>query len=141
MLALINDRRLQLGQPPLGFLNPALYRLRERGHGGALFDVSGAGSCGMRSGCRARGEGGGAGGAPYTRERVGGAGRGHAVGARAGLDGVPTLSVPQVTQGCHLSCLDGTVQGQGFCAGPAWDAVTGWGTPDFPLLLRALTAP
>ena len=44
MLALINDRRLQRGQPPLGFLNPALYRLRERGHGGALFDVSGAGS-------------------------------------------------------------------------------------------------
>ncbi|XP_015136410.2 tripeptidyl-peptidase 1 [Gallus gallus] len=84
MLALINDRRLQRGQPPLGFLNPALYRLRERGHGGALFDV---------------------------------------------------------TQGCHLSCLDGTVQGQGFCAGPAWDAVTGWGTPNFPLLLRALTAP
>ena len=55
MLALINDRRLQRGQPPLGFLNPALYRLRERGHGGALFDVSGAGS-----GCSAavRGEAG-----------------------------------------------------------------------------------
>lgn len=45
---------------------------------------------------------------------------------------------PQVTQGCHLSCLDGTVQGQGFCATPAWDPVTGWGTPNFPRLLRAL---
>uniref|UniRef100_A0A8C5J472 Tripeptidyl-peptidase 1 n=1 Tax=Junco hyemalis TaxID=40217 RepID=A0A8C5J472_JUNHY len=43
-----------------------------------------------------------------------------------------------VIQGCHLSCLDGTVQGQGFCATPAWDPVTGWGTPNFPRLLRAL---
>ncbi|XP_066846261.1 tripeptidyl-peptidase 1 [Anser cygnoides] len=81
MLALVNDRRLQRGLAPLGFLNPALYQLRERGHGAALYDV---------------------------------------------------------TQGCHLSCLDGTVQGQGFCAGPAWDPVTGWGTPNFPRLLRAL---
>ncbi|KAM9204474.1 tripeptidyl-peptidase 1 isoform 1-T1 [Mergus octosetaceus] len=81
MLALVNDRRLQRGQAPLGFINPALYQLRERGHGAALYDV---------------------------------------------------------TQGCHLSCLDGAVQGQGFCAGPAWDPVTGWGTPNFPRLLRAL---
>ncbi|XP_052668080.1 tripeptidyl-peptidase 1 isoform X2 [Harpia harpyja] len=84
MVALINDRRLQRGLAPLGFLNPALYQLREQGHDAALYDV---------------------------------------------------------TQGCHLSCLDGTVQGQGFCAGPAWDPVTGWGTPNFPRLLRALLAP
>ncbi|KAK2524764.1 tripeptidyl-peptidase 1 isoform X2 [Columba livia] len=84
MVALVNDRRLQRGLPPLGFLNPALYQLQEQGHGAALYDV---------------------------------------------------------TQGCHLSCLDGTVQGQGFCAGPAWDPVTGWGTPNFPLLLRALLPP
>ncbi|XP_015274465.1 PREDICTED: tripeptidyl-peptidase 1 [Gekko japonicus] len=43
-----------------------------------------------------------------------------------------------VTEGCHLSCLDATVEGQGFCAVPAWDPVTGWGTPNFPELLRAL---
>ncbi|KAM7128725.1 tripeptidyl-peptidase 1 [Ciconia maguari] len=84
MVALINDRRLQRGLAPLGFLNPALYQLQERGHDAALYDV---------------------------------------------------------TQGCHLSCLDGTVQGQGFCAGPAWDPVTGWGTPNFPRLLRALLPP
>ncbi|KAM6144708.1 tripeptidyl-peptidase 1 [Phoenicopterus ruber ruber] len=84
MVALINDRRLQQGLAPLGFLNPALYQLQEQGHDAALYDV---------------------------------------------------------TQGCHLSCLDGTVQGQGFCAGPAWDPVTGWGTPNFPRLLRALLAP
>ncbi|XP_067157348.1 tripeptidyl-peptidase 1 [Apteryx mantelli] len=84
MVALINDRRLQQGLSPLGFLNPVLYRLQEQGHGAAFYDV---------------------------------------------------------TQGCHLSCLDGTVQGQGFCAGPAWDPVTGWGTPNFPRLLRALLAP
>ncbi|KAJ7421754.1 tripeptidyl peptidase 1 [Willisornis vidua] len=84
MLALINDRRLQRGLAPLGFLNPTLYQLQERGLGAAFFDV---------------------------------------------------------TQGCHLSCLDGTVQGQGFCAGPAWDPVTGWGTPNFPSLLRALLPP
>ncbi|XP_074789517.1 tripeptidyl-peptidase 1 [Athene noctua] len=84
MVALINDRRLQRGLPPLGFLNPALYQLQERGHDAALYDV---------------------------------------------------------TQGCHLSCLDGAVQGQGFCAGPAWDPVTGWGTPNFPGLLRALLPP
>uniref|UniRef100_A0ABM5FVG7 Tripeptidyl-peptidase 1 n=1 Tax=Pogona vitticeps TaxID=103695 RepID=A0ABM5FVG7_9SAUR len=81
LLALINDRRLQRGLPPLGFLNPALYRLQEEGHHAALYDV---------------------------------------------------------TQGCHLSCLDATVEGQGFCAAPSWDPVTGWGTPNFPALLRAL---
>ncbi|XP_061222517.1 tripeptidyl-peptidase 1 isoform X3 [Neopsephotus bourkii] len=81
MLALINDRRLQQGLAPLGFLNPALYQLREQGHEDALYDV---------------------------------------------------------TQGCHVSCLDGAVQGQGFCAGPGWDPVTGCGSPNFPRLLRAL---
>uniref|UniRef100_H9GKY7 Peptidase S53 domain-containing protein n=1 Tax=Anolis carolinensis TaxID=28377 RepID=H9GKY7_ANOCA len=40
ILALINDRRLQRGLPPLGFLNPALYRLQDQGHGAALFDVT-----------------------------------------------------------------------------------------------------
>ncbi|XP_038626416.1 tripeptidyl-peptidase 1 [Tachyglossus aculeatus] len=43
-----------------------------------------------------------------------------------------------VTNGCHLSCLDETVQGQGFCSGPGWDPVTGWGTPNYPALLKAL---
>uniref|UniRef100_A0A8D0H481 Tripeptidyl peptidase 1 n=1 Tax=Sphenodon punctatus TaxID=8508 RepID=A0A8D0H481_SPHPU len=81
IMALINDRRLQQGLPPLGFLNPALYQLKEKGASTALYDV---------------------------------------------------------TQGCHLSCLDATVQGQGFCAAPSWDPVTGWGTPNFPQLLRAL---
>ncbi|XP_041873991.1 tripeptidyl-peptidase 1 isoform X3 [Corvus hawaiiensis] len=81
MVALINDRRLQRGLAPLGFLNPALYQLQKQGLGDAFYDV---------------------------------------------------------IQGCHLSCLDGTVQGQGFCASPAWDPVTGWGTPNFPRLLRAL---
>lgn len=59
-------------------------------------------------------------------------------GCPRGAVAVPALTPPQVTQGCHLSCLDGAVQGQGFCAGPAWDPVTGWGTPNFPRLLRAL---
>lgn len=44
MVALVNDRRLQRGLPPLGFLNPALYQLQEQGHGAALYDVSGAGT-------------------------------------------------------------------------------------------------
>ncbi|XP_069737795.1 tripeptidyl-peptidase 1 [Phaenicophaeus curvirostris] len=83
MVALVNDRRLRRGLPPLGFLNPALYGLPPR-HRDALYDV---------------------------------------------------------TRGCHVSCLDGTVQGQGFCAGPAWDPVTGWGTPNFPRLLAALGPP
>ncbi|XP_061824335.2 tripeptidyl-peptidase 1 [Nerophis lumbriciformis] len=43
-----------------------------------------------------------------------------------------------VTEGCHLSCLDEQVQGQGFCAAPSWDPVTGWGTPNYPSLLAAL---
>ncbi|XP_074865218.1 tripeptidyl-peptidase 1 isoform X2 [Carettochelys insculpta] len=81
IVALINDHRLQNGWPPLGFLNPALYKLQEKGPSDAFYDV---------------------------------------------------------TQGCHLSCLDEAVQGQGFCAGPSWDPVTGWGTPNFPQLLRAL---
>ncbi|XP_029457760.1 tripeptidyl-peptidase 1 [Rhinatrema bivittatum] len=80
ILSLINDKRLQKGLPPLGFLNPALYKLHSSGNSSALFDV---------------------------------------------------------TTGCHLSCLDEKVQGQGFCAAPLWDPVTGWGTPNFPQLLRA----
>lgn len=81
VLALVNDHRLQKGLPPLGFLNPALYKLQANGSSGALFDV---------------------------------------------------------TEGCHLSCLDDKVEGQGFCASPSWDPVSGWGTPNFPELLRAL---
>ncbi|KAG7275441.1 hypothetical protein CRUP_033174 [Coryphaenoides rupestris] len=77
MLALINDQRLLKGLPPLGFLNPRLYKLK----GQALFDV---------------------------------------------------------TEGCHLGCLDEKVQGKGFCAAPSWDPVTGWGTPNYPALLAAL---
>lgn len=46
----------------------------------------------------------------------------------------------QVTEGCHLSCLDEQVQGQGFCAAPSWDPVTGWGTPNYPELLAVLLA-
>ncbi|KAJ4939465.1 hypothetical protein JOQ06_028914 [Pogonophryne albipinna] len=45
-----------------------------------------------------------------------------------------------VTEGCHLSCLDEQVQGKGFCAAPSWDPVTGWGTPNYPELLAALLA-
>ncbi|XP_068607693.1 tripeptidyl-peptidase 1 [Brachionichthys hirsutus] len=43
-----------------------------------------------------------------------------------------------VTEGCHLSCLDEQVQGRGFCAAPSWDPVTGWGTPNYPALLAVL---
>ncbi|KAM9788056.1 tripeptidyl-peptidase 1 [Syngnathus typhle] len=46
-----------------------------------------------------------------------------------------------VTEGCHLACLDEQVQGQGFCSAPAWDPVTGWGTPNYPELLTALLTP
>ncbi|XP_054469833.1 tripeptidyl-peptidase 1 [Anoplopoma fimbria] len=45
-----------------------------------------------------------------------------------------------VTEGCHLACLDEQVQGKGFCAAPSWDPVTGWGTPNYPELLAALLA-
>lgn len=48
MVALINDRRLQRGLAPLGFLNPALYQLQEQGHDAALYDVSWAGGWGCR---------------------------------------------------------------------------------------------
>ena len=47
-MALINDRRLQRGLAPLGFLNPALYRLQEQAHDAALYDVSWAGGRGCR---------------------------------------------------------------------------------------------
>ncbi|XP_048047499.1 tripeptidyl-peptidase 1 isoform X1 [Megalobrama amblycephala] len=43
-----------------------------------------------------------------------------------------------VTEGCHLSCLDDKVEGKGFCASPSWDPVTGWGTPNYPVLLASL---
>ncbi|XP_072314444.1 tripeptidyl-peptidase 1 [Eucyclogobius newberryi] len=48
------------------------------------------------------------------------------------------LGLFDVTDGCHLSCLDEEVQGKGFCAAPSWDPVTGWGTPYYPELLTAL---
>lgn len=44
----------------------------------------------------------------------------------------------QVTEGCHMSCFDEKVSGQGFCAAPSWDPVTGWGTPNYPALLALL---
>ncbi|KAI5616812.1 tripeptidyl-peptidase 1 precursor [Silurus asotus] len=43
-----------------------------------------------------------------------------------------------VTEECHLGCLDEKVEGQGFCAASSWDPVTGWGTPNYPALLAAL---
>lgn len=49
MVALINDRRLQRGLAPLGFLNPALYQLQKQGFGDAFYDVSGAGNGSWRA--------------------------------------------------------------------------------------------
>ncbi|XP_078418458.1 tripeptidyl-peptidase 1 isoform X2 [Cetorhinus maximus] len=43
-----------------------------------------------------------------------------------------------VTTGCHLGCLDEKTEGKGFCASLSWDPVTGWGTPNYPELLKAL---
>uniref|UniRef100_UPI00398EA833 tripeptidyl-peptidase 1 n=1 Tax=Pristiophorus japonicus TaxID=55135 RepID=UPI00398EA833 len=43
-----------------------------------------------------------------------------------------------VTTGCHLGCLDEKSEGRGFCASQSWDPVTGWGTPNYPELLKAL---
>ncbi|XP_040282697.1 tripeptidyl-peptidase 1 [Bufo bufo] len=80
ILSLINDQRIKRGLSPLGFLNPALYRLRGNGTG-ALYDV---------------------------------------------------------TEGCHIACFDDQVLAQGFCAAPNWDPVTGWGTPNYPELLKSL---
>eukprot|EP00062_Callorhinchus_milii_P018036 gi/632971073/ref/XP_007901993.1/ PREDICTED: tripeptidyl-peptidase 1 [Callorhinchus milii] len=45
-----------------------------------------------------------------------------------------------VTEGCHLGCLDERTQAQGFCTTEFWDPVTGWGTPNYPALLQALLA-
>lgn len=46
----------------------------------------------------------------------------------------------QVTEGCHLGCVDEQAQGKGFCAAQSWDPVTGWGTPNYPELLAVLLA-
>ncbi|XP_067847955.1 tripeptidyl-peptidase 1 [Heptranchias perlo] len=43
-----------------------------------------------------------------------------------------------VTTGCHLGCLDEKTEGKGFCASQSWDPVTGWGTPNYPELLKRL---
>lgn len=58
----------------------------------------------------------------------------------AGPDLMSTTS-SKVTHGCHESCLNEEVEGQGFCSGPGWDPVTGWGTPNFPALLKTLLNP
>uniref|UniRef100_A0A4W6EES5 Tripeptidyl-peptidase 1 n=1 Tax=Lates calcarifer TaxID=8187 RepID=A0A4W6EES5_LATCA len=67
------------------------------------------------------------------------------------LKGLPTLgflnprlyklkgqALFDVTERLSPGCLDEQVQGQGFCAAPSWDPVTGWGTPNYPALLAAL---
>ncbi|XP_017599905.1 PREDICTED: transcription initiation factor TFIID subunit 10 [Corvus brachyrhynchos] len=51
MVALINDRRLQRGLAPLGFLNPALYQLQKQGLGDAFYDGA------ARGGTRGRAHG------------------------------------------------------------------------------------
>ncbi|XP_072127086.1 tripeptidyl-peptidase 1 [Mobula birostris] len=43
-----------------------------------------------------------------------------------------------VTIGCHYGCLDKEAKGKGFCASQSWDPVTGWGTPNYPELLKVL---
>ncbi|XP_074073574.1 tripeptidyl-peptidase 1 isoform X2 [Macrotis lagotis] len=81
ILSLVNEQRLLKGRPPLGFLNPRLYKMQGLG----LFDV---------------------------------------------------------TVGCHMACIfDEELGGQGFCSRPGWDPVTGWGTPNYPALLKALLDP
>lgn len=153
IVALINDRRLQRGLAPLGFLNPALYQLQARGDGSALYDVSPARHrAGIRpswrrlprAACALPGGGGPVSCTPLplcTRQALLGRG-GVGVAGRPALAhrAASRLLALQVTQGCHLSCLDDTVEGQGFCAAPSWDPVTGWGTPNFPELLQALLA-
>ncbi|XP_056408981.1 tripeptidyl-peptidase 1 isoform X2 [Hyla sarda] len=52
--------------------------------------------------------------------------------------GGATDALFDVTEGCHLSCFDDLVLAQGFCAAPSWDPVTGWGTPNYPELLKSL---
>lgn len=69
------------------------------------------------------------------------------------LKGLPTLgflnprlyklkgqALFDVTEGCHLGCVDEQAQGKGFCAAQSWDPVTGWGTPNYPELLAVLLA-
>jgi kumamolisin len=44
-------------------------------------------------------------------------------------------------RGILRSVLDGnngTAEMSGYCAGPGWNAATGWGTPDGTRLLQAL---
>ncbi|XP_078728268.1 tripeptidyl-peptidase 1 [Lampetra fluviatilis] len=50
----------------------------------------------------------------------------------------PNTAIYDVMSGCHLGCLDEQSQLVGFCATPGWDPVTGWGTPNYPALLKAL---
>eukprot|EP01126_Amoeba_proteus_P007011 TRINITY_DN12484_c0_g1_i5.p1 TRINITY_DN12484_c0_g1~~TRINITY_DN12484_c0_g1_i5.p1 ORF type:complete len:649 (+),score=172.34 TRINITY_DN12484_c0_g1_i5:57-1949(+) len=40
IISLINDQRLNAGLPPLGFLNPKLYKISERHPGQAFYDVT-----------------------------------------------------------------------------------------------------
>jgi len=49
----------------------------------------------------------------------------------------PTAGLTDIVKGCHVGCLDSETL-EGFCAQPGWDPTTGWGVPNYKLLIKTM---
>jgi len=49
----------------------------------------------------------------------------------------PGTGLTDIVKGCHVGCLDSETL-EGFCAQAGWDPTTGWGVPDYKILIKTM---
>ena len=49
----------------------------------------------------------------------------------------PDAGLTDIIKGCHVGCLDSETL-EGFCAQDGWDPTTGWGVPNYTVLIKTM---
>lgn len=49
----------------------------------------------------------------------------------------PDAGLTDIIKGCHVGCLDSETL-EGFCAQEGWDPTTGWGVPNYQVLIKTM---
>lgn len=49
----------------------------------------------------------------------------------------PDAGLTDIIKGCHVGCLDSETL-EGFCAQEGWDPTTGWGVPNYKVLIKTM---